>query len=138
MTSVRIASDPQTGSTYAEGEDIRVEVVFEKEVHVTGEPLLILSIGANSRTAVVVSGSGTDTLTFQYTVQEGDLDDDGISIASDALRQGTIEDNVGNAVVRTFPGAPGRPRAQSARPRHRAGVGLNRLGARVWGCLRSG
>ena len=109
VTSVRIASDPQTGSTYAEGEDIRVEVVFEKEVHVTGEPLLILSIGANSRTAVVVSGSGTDTLTFQYTVQEGDLDDDGISIASDALRQGTIEDNVGNAAVRTFRALPADP-----------------------------
>ena len=112
VTAVRIASDPQTGSTYAEGEDIRVEVVFEKEVHVTGEPLLILSIGANSRIAVVVSGSGTDTLTFQYTVQEGDLDDDGISIASDALREGTIEDNVGNAVVRTF-------RALRADPAHR-------------------
>ena len=112
VTSVRIASDPQTGSTYAEGEDIRVEIVFEKEVHVTGEPVLILSIGTNSRSAVFLSGSGTDTLTFQYTVQEGDLDDDGISIASDALREGTIEDNVGNAVVRTF-------QALRADPAHR-------------------
>ena len=112
VTSVRIASDPQTGGTYAEGEDIRVEIVFEKEVHVTGEPVLILSIGTNSRSAVFLSGSGTDTLTFQYTVQEGDLDDDGISIASDALREGTIEDNVGNAVVRTF-------QALRADPAHR-------------------
>ena len=106
VTEVEIVSTPQAGATYATGEAITVEVTFDKQVHVTGEPVLTLSIGAHSRDAAFATGGGTTRLEFRYVVQEGDLDEDGISIAPNALRGGVIEDSVGNAAVRTFPGLP--------------------------------
>ncbi|MDE0350320.1 MAG: hypothetical protein OXM56_11520, partial [Gammaproteobacteria bacterium] len=106
VTEVEIVSTPQAGATYATGEAIEVEVTFDKQVHVTGEPVLTISIGAHSRDAAFATGSGTTRLEFRYVVQEGDLDEDGISIAPNALRGGVIEDSVGNAAVRTFPGLP--------------------------------
>ena len=109
VTGVEIVSRPQSGATYGTGEAIEVDVTFDKQVHVTGEPVLTISVGANSRDAGFATGSGTTRLTFRYTVQEGDRDDDGISIAPNALRQGVIEDSVGNAAVRTFTGVPADP-----------------------------
>lgn len=106
VTEVEIVSTPQAGATYATGEAIEVEVTFDEQVHVTGEPVLTLSIGAHSRDAAFATGSGTTRLEFRYVVQEGDLDEDGISIAPNALRGGVIEDSVGNAAVRTFRGLP--------------------------------
>ena len=123
VTAVQIVSRPQSGDTYGTGENIRLEVRFEEEVHVTGEPLLVLSIGASSRDATFVSGSGTESLTFRYTVREHDLDEDGISIAPNALRGGTIEDSVGNPAERGF-------RALPADRRHRV-RGLGSIDATV-------
>jgi ELWxxDGT repeat protein len=46
---------------------------------------------------------GTSTLTFRYTVQSGDLDSDGIAVASPIdLNGGTITDVPGNDAVLTF------------------------------------
>ena len=83
LTRVRIASTPDAGGVYGFGEDIDIEVTFGEVVHVTdttGDLELTLSIGDHSREAGHVGGSGTDTLTFRYTVQDGDYDGDGISI----------------------------------------------------------
>ena len=109
LTKVRIASTPDAGGVYGFGEDIDIEVTFGEVVHVTdttGDLELTLSIGDHSREAGHVGGSGTDTLTFRYTVQDGDYDGDGISIGPGpgSLQGGRIEDDAGNAVVRTFPG----------------------------------
>lgn len=109
VTRVAIVSSPQEGDTYGTSEVIRVQVTFDENVHVTGELVLTVSVGARSRDAGYESGSGTQQLTFRYTVQEGDLDDDGISVGPSALRQGTIEDDVGNAAVRTFAALPADP-----------------------------
>jgi ELWxxDGT repeat protein len=52
---------------------------------------------------VSVIGTGTSTLTFRYTVQPGDLDSDGIAVASPIdLNGGTIKDVPGNNAVLTF------------------------------------
>ncbi|CAK4204888.1 unnamed protein product [Aphanomyces euteiches] len=58
-----------TATVFRPGDLIVVAVVFSQQVTVTGQPLLDLSIGVP---AVYASGSGTDTLSFQYTVQYGD------------------------------------------------------------------
>ena len=121
LSGVRIVSTPDSGSTYGLGEAIRVAVDFGKVVHVTDPeqpPTLLISIGENLRTATLASGSGTDTLTFQYVVQEVDYDDDGISIGANALQGGGIEDAGGNAVVRTFAGlaANGRHKVDGIAP----------------------
>ena len=50
-----------------------------------GNPTLAIVIGANTRKAAYISGSGANALTFTYTVQAGDSDTDGISIAATAL-----------------------------------------------------
>ena len=107
LTAVRIVSTPVANGFYGLNEEIRIEVDFGEEVHVTdaaGDLALILSIGEHLRAATFVGGSGTETLTFRYTVQAGDADKDGISIGPNALQGGSIEDAAGNAVERTFAG----------------------------------
>ena len=104
--SVSIVSAPESGDAYGLGENIQVEITFTELVHVTGEPVLILSIGANSRSSEFVSGSGTEVLLFRYTVQAGDLDEDGISIAADALREGDITRATGGLVSTRLPALP--------------------------------
>ena len=106
VTAVTIESSPDAGTTYGLGEDIEVDVTFNEDVHVSGQPVLALSVGARAREATFVRGSGSMTLRFRYTVQIGDKDGDGISIGSDALQGGTIVDAAGNAAVRSFTALP--------------------------------
>ena len=85
VSSVRITSNPPVGDTYYRGETIEAKLQFDREVVVGGNPLMSLTVGGGSdslRSAKYVSGSGTNTLTFQYEVKEGDLDSDGVSIRS--------------------------------------------------------
>ncbi len=77
-------STPARGDTYALGETVEVVVEFDGAVETTGEPQVALNIGTETRYAAL-RGWGNQTLYFEYTVQEGDRDEDGISIAADAL-----------------------------------------------------
>jgi hypothetical protein len=55
------------------------------------------------RQAALVSGHGTNTLTFRYTVQANDQDLDGIRILGFTLPNGVrITDLAGNSAVLTF------------------------------------
>ena len=103
VSSVGFRSSPRYENTYDLGEQIRVDVRFSGPVTVTGTPQLGLSIGSYTRQATYSRGGsitaheeygGTrgSTLVFTYTVQETDLDLDGISIAANALalNSGTI------------------------------------------------
>ncbi len=100
--SLAITSDPVAGTTYGFGEAIEIEVRFDTVVYATGGPLLALEIGGGTPNAALVAGSGTDTLTFRYRVQEGDLDDDGVSIGPGALQGGRIANAAGSVVERAF------------------------------------
>ena len=97
VNGAAIASSPAnwaSGSTYGLGEQIEVAVTFNRPVTVTGTPQLALGIGTQTRQANYVSGTGTDSLTFRYTVVSGDADTDGLSVRADALdaEHGTIND----------------------------------------------
>ena len=98
-----ITSSPASGSTYVEGETIRLQVRFDEAVVVTGEPRLPMMVGERLRNRVLYSGgSGTDALTFSYTVLAGDMDDDGVSVAANSLRLtdgATIKDVSGLSVA---------------------------------------
>ena len=81
------SSPPNGGDTYAVDDTITLQVRFDEPVMVTGEPRLPMWVGERLRNIVVyTSGSGTDTLTFSYTVRNGDNDDDGVSVDANALR----------------------------------------------------
>ena len=109
IAAVRIVSDPGDG-VYAAGDPIDVEVAFSAAVHVDGEPSVALSVGERTAAAAFVGGSGTTVLTFRYLVESGDRDDDGVSIAADALAGGTVTDAAGNPADLRFPALPANPR----------------------------
>ena len=88
--SQQVTSNPTHGAnsdTYGAGDAITFEVVFNQAVTVTGGPRLRFNIGSGSGAeyASYVSGSGTDTLVFSYTVLAADADTDGIYLFNDPL-----------------------------------------------------
>ncbi|MES2943501.1 MAG: FG-GAP-like repeat-containing protein, partial [Pseudomonadota bacterium] len=105
-----LASSTPNG-TYGTGSVITLTVRFDENVLVNtagGTPTLQLETGTIDRFAIYSSGSGTNTLTFTYTVQAGDTsaDLDIFSSAALALNGGTIRDAAGNN-ANLHLGAPG-------------------------------
>ena len=86
---VRIESDPAAHDSYVAGEDIEVAVGFTDDVTVdtaSGTPRIALTVGSDTRYAdYSASDSDDDELAFVYTVTAADHDQDGVSIAADAL-----------------------------------------------------
>ena len=80
--SQEVTSDPTDGTdsdTYGADDAITFAVVFNQTVTVTGAPRLRFSItGPGDEYAAYVSGSGSDTLVFSYTVLATETDADGI------------------------------------------------------------
>ena len=65
-----------------------------------------MAVWANTRTTAYASGTGTTALVFAYTVVAADMDDDGISVAADALTLDSddkIEDSDDQAADQTLP-----------------------------------
>ena len=86
VTHVYFGSSPARGNTYELGEEIRVGIQFDKVVEVTGRPRVELTIGAETRYATLSTRWDDDRyMDFSYVVQEGDRDEDGISIPANAL-----------------------------------------------------
>ncbi|HTH79831.1 MAG TPA: DUF4347 domain-containing protein [Ramlibacter sp.] len=98
-------------AAYNAGDVISLQVNFSEAVNVTGTPQLTLHTGATDRVVNYSSGSGTSTLTFNYTVQAGDTsaDLDYLGTGALALNGGTIKDLSGNAGTLTLasPGTAG-------------------------------
>ncbi len=109
VTEVRIVSSPRSGDTYGVQEVIRVDVVFNEEVWATANPRLRIDMDQRKPAAAFVRGSGTRTLRFQYEVQPGDADSDGIAIDAAALIDGTILDSAGNEAARRLQPLPAQP-----------------------------
>jgi hypothetical protein len=96
---------------YTPGQTISIQVTFSGPVFVTGSPQLALNAG---HPAVYSSGSGTNVLTFLYTVSPGDGSNTWTGRRLDyatinALTGGTITDSSAHPAVRTLaaPGAAG-------------------------------
>ena len=105
--TVASVSSATPDGAYKASSSIAIQVVFSAPVTVTGTPLLTLETGATDRTASYSTGSGSNTLTFLYTVQPGDTsaDLDYASTAALALNGGTIQGAGSNATL-TLP-SPG-------------------------------
>ena len=95
---------------YKTGQVVPVTVTFSEPVTVTGTPQLTLAVNPN-RAVNYSSGSGTNTLTFNYTAVAGDdsTDLDYAATNSLALGGGTIRDATANNATLTLasPGASG-------------------------------
>ena len=109
VTSFEIISDPGEDDTYAAGDIIKVNVTYSEEFEVLWQyPRLRLDIGGKTRMAYRVrrnvldiqSGEVGYIMAYSYTVQDGDNDDDGISIPANALHRlwGELHDANGNEV----------------------------------------
>ena len=97
--TVSMVDITSTGSPYGVDGVIDVTVTFSEAVTVSGTPQIALTVGTTTRQTTYISGTGTAALVFTYTVVVGDNDDDGVSIAADALAQAgssTIRDAAGN------------------------------------------
>ena len=94
---------------YRAGQAIHVQVAFSEPVTVTGTPRLDLA-STPARVATYASGSGTRTLSFDYTVQTGDaaVDLDYAASSALALDGGSIRNAAGSNATLTLP-APGAP-----------------------------
>jgi hypothetical protein len=98
-------------ATYAAGATVPIRVGFDSAVTVTGTPELLLAAGKGSNAvAQYVSGSGSNVLTFRYTVAAGDdtTSLDYRSATALTLNGGTVEGPTGLGAVLTLP-APGAP-----------------------------
>ena len=97
-------SSTEDDGSYNEGDTVAVTVSFSESVTVTGSPRLTLATGGTNQLVAYDSGSGSDTLTFNYTVQSGDTssDLDYASTSALALNLGTINDGAGNAATLTL------------------------------------
>ena len=100
VSTVTITSNPGPDATYAPGDEMEVTVTFSETVVVTGRLRLTLNVGGGNRTANYQSGVDA-TLLFSYTVADGEIDADGVSIEADSLSRngGTIQDEADNDAV---------------------------------------
>jgi gliding motility-associated-like protein len=100
---ISVVSSTLANGAYTVGQSITITISFTSAVTVTGTPTLALNTGA---TASYTGGSGSATLSFNYTVGAGeniaDLDYTGVS----ALSGGTITNSVGTDALLTLP-SPG-------------------------------
>jgi len=106
----------QVGGTYAAASEITFAVTFTKPVSVSGAPELAFTLGGAGRTAALSSGSGTQTLTFAYTVTGADPGSPDIGIDEIVLNGGAITGTDGKLAVLSVSAAPGGSLADSNAP----------------------
>jgi hypothetical protein len=105
-TDIESVSATSANGLYKVGDNISIQVTFPNEVFVSGSNLqLQLETGSTDRIATYVGGSGSSTLTFAYTVQNGDSspDLDYVSSESLLLNGASIIDSFGADVILTLP-----------------------------------
>ena len=116
-TITNITSSTADGS-YNVGDVISIQVTFNEAVTVSGTPQITLETGSTDRAVNYTSGSGTSTLTFDYTIQAGDTSADLTYLATNALalNSGTIKSSSNLDAVLTLasPSAAGSLAANKA------------------------
>ena len=97
VVAARVLDQPIQG-VFGGGDTITVVLSLSEGVTLTGAPRFGLRIGSQTRFATFRERWGSTSLLFDYVVEESDRDDDGLSIAADAvdLNGATIRDNAGN------------------------------------------
>jgi hypothetical protein len=68
-----VLTNTLTGTTATAGSVLKLKVVFDEIVNVTGKPQVEVMLGTNKRFLKYSSGAGTNTLFFTYTVTQEDV-----------------------------------------------------------------
>jgi hypothetical protein len=92
-------------ATYIPAGQINFTANMSEAVTVTGTPRIAITVGTTTRYANYVSGTGTASLVFRYTVATdlAEIDTDGIVATSPIeLNSGTMADAATNVSARTF------------------------------------
>ncbi len=108
ITTVSSVSSTTANGSYKAGTVININITFSAPVTVTGTPQLLLETGTTDQTAGYESGSGTNTLSFSYTIQPGDSSSDLDYVGTDSLilNGGTIQNSGFDAILTlSSPGA---------------------------------
>ena len=106
--SITDVTSTTANGTYKVGDTVAITTTFDQAVTVNtagGTPTLLLETGTIDHSATYVSGSGTNTLTFNYTVQTGDqsADLDSQSTSALSLNGGTIKNAANDVALLTLP-----------------------------------
>ena len=103
---VTLANSPPA-AYYRAGDTMEFSVTFNEEVVVTGIPTMNVRANGFNADAEYISGSGTPTLKFQWTVREGQHTFGGLGSAHGLRRigEGRITDRAGHEVAR-IPNVP--------------------------------
>ena len=99
-TKVTLNSVSAVAASYGVGGVLELTAIFSETVNVTGIPQLQLTFASGGPSnAAYVSGDGSGTLIFSYTVSAGENDSDGVEVSSLALANGAaIANQYGFAV----------------------------------------
>ncbi|MCU4121977.1 Ig-like domain-containing protein [Variovorax sp. N23] len=92
-------------NTYYSGDALDFTVNFNEAVIVDttgGTPRIAMVVGATTRYASYVAGSGSSALIFRYTVVNGDTDSNGITVGALSLNGGSLRDTAGNDATTTL------------------------------------
>ena len=108
-TVTGVTSTTSNGS-YVQGQTIAITIGFSEVVNVTGTPQLTLETGGSDAVVNYSSGTGSNTLIFNYTLSSGEIssDLDYKATSSLVLNGGTIKDAALNAATLTL-ATPGDP-----------------------------
>lgn len=80
IKTVAITSEPNDDDHYTAGEEILIDLTFDRAVSIEPELGITIEVGDKKKRARYHSGSSTDTLVFRYEVDDDDVDHDGISV----------------------------------------------------------
>lgn len=103
---VAVTSTNQDNHTYVTDDNINIQVMFNEPVQVTGSLSLNLALGSTEPRLAYCESSevATDTITFSYTVQDGDNSLDLDYVDAQALSgECTVKDVVGNDATIILP-----------------------------------
>lgn len=109
LPAITSVTSSKANGAYKAGENIDIEIIFSKIVNVaSGTPTLDLNSHVNAK-ASYLSGSGSDTLVFRYTVGATDSASDlEYSLTTSlSLTGSTIQDNYSNAANLSLPAIGG-------------------------------
>ena len=98
LPTITAVSTTKSDGTYTTGEVIPITATFSEVVNVTGTPKITLETGDTDAVVNYTSGSESNTLTFNYTVEAGHTSTD-LDLSNSntlILSSGTIKDTAGN------------------------------------------